>query len=216
MLMNDTLNAKDGPELEVLLENNRAWAARLQQDDPGLLPRLANQQKPKYLWIGCSDSRVPANQITGLAPGEVFVHRNVANVINHNDPNCQSVVQYAVDALEVEHIIVCGHYKCGGVQAAMEGAASGTVAQWIAGIADIWAQQRSVLEALPETERLAKLCELNVRHQLASLAKSPPVSQAWAAGRALSLHGWIYDIADGLLKDLDLSLHNQLDADGLD
>ena len=159
MLMNDTLNAKDGPELEVLLENNRAWAARLQQDDPGLLPRLANQQKPKYLWIGCSDSRVPANQITGLAPGEVFVHRNVANVINHNDPNCQSVVQYAVDALEVEHIIVCGHYKCGGVQAAMEGAASGTVAQWIAGIADIWAQQRSVLEALPETERLAKLCE---------------------------------------------------------
>ena len=140
--MSQTSKTKDGPDLEILLQNNRNWAEQVRQEDPEFFPRLATQQKPKYLWIGCSDSRVPANQITGLVPGEVFVHRNVANVIGSDDPNCQSVIEYAVNALEVEHIIVCGHYKCGGVQAAMQGTATGIVADWIASISDIWNAQQ--------------------------------------------------------------------------
>ena len=213
--MSQTSQTKDGPDLEILLQNNRNWAERVRQEDPEFFPRLANQQKPKYLWIGCSDSRVPANQITGLVPGEVFVHRNVANVIGSDDPNCQSVVEYAVNALEVEHIIVCGHYKCGGVQAAMQGSATGTVADWIASISRIWADQKTALAALPEAERLAALCELNVQHQLKSLAQCPPISKAWSQGRALSLHGWIYSVENGLLKDLGLSLHGKADLDAL-
>jgi carbonic anhydrase len=208
-------NENESADLQILLENNRHWAAQVREDDPEFFLRLANQQKPKYLWIGCSDSRVPANQITGLVPGEIFVHRNVANVIGNDDPNCQSAVEYAVNALEVQHIIVCGHYKCGGVQAAMEGTASGIVADWIEGISDIWSDQQSALMALPEAERLPALCELNVKHQLQSLAHSPAVSQAWSQGRTLSLHGWIYSIEDGLLKDLGISLHSQSDLDAL-
>lgn len=208
-------NENESADLQILLENNRHWAAQVREDDPEFFLRLANQQKPKYLWIGCSDSRVPANQITGLVPGEIFVHRNVANVISNDDPNCQSAVEYAVNALEVQHIIVCGHYKCGGVQAAMEGTASGIVADWIEGISDIWSDQQSALMALPEAERLPALCELNVKHQLQSLAHSPTVSQAWSQGRTLSLHGWIYSIEDGLLKDLGISLHSQSDLDAL-
>jgi len=208
-------NENESADLQILLENNRHWAAQVREDDPEFFLRLANQQKPKYLWIGCSDSRVPANQITGLVPGEIFVHRNVANVIGNDDPNCQSAVEYAVNALEVQHIIVCGHYKCGGVQAAMEGTASGIVADWIEGISDIWSDQQSALMALPEAERLPALCELNVKHQLQSLAHSPAVSQAWSQGRTLSLHGWIYSIEDGLLKDLGISLHSQADLDAL-
>ena len=207
--MSQTSKTKDGPDLEILLQNNRNWAERVRQEDPEFFPRLATQQKPKYLWIGCSDSRVPANQITGLVPGEVFVHRNVANVIGNDDPNCQSVIEYAVNALGVEHIIVCGHYKCGGVQAAMQGTATGIVADWIASISGIWTAQQPTLADLPEAERLAALCELNVQHQLKSLAQSPAVSKAWSQGRTLSLHGWIYSIEDGLLKDLGLSLHDQ-------
>jgi len=208
-------NENESADLQILLENNRHWAAQVREDDPEFFLRLANQQKPKYLWIGCSDSRVPANQITGLVPGEIFVHRNVANVIGNDDPNCQSAVEYAVNALEVQHIIVCGHYKCGGVQAAMEGTASGIVADWIEGISDIWSDKQSALMALPEAERLPALCELNVKHQLQSLAHSPAVSQAWSQGRTLSLHGWIYSIEDGLLKDLGISLHSQADLDAL-
>jgi carbonic anhydrase len=208
-------NENESADLQILLENNRHWAAQVREDDPEFFLRLANQQKPKYLWIGCSDSRVPANQITGLVPGEIFVHRNVANVIGNDDPNCQSAVEYAVNALEVQHIIVCGHYKCGGVQAAMEGTASGIVADWIEGISDIWSDQQSALMALPEAERLPALCELNVKHQLQSLAHSPAVSQAWSQGLTLSLHGWIYSIEDGLLKDLGISLHSQSDLDAL-
>ena len=213
--MNQTSKTKDGPDLEILLQNNRNWAEQVRQEDPEFFPRLATQQKPKYLWIGCSDSRVPANQITGLVPGEVFVHRNVANVIGSDDPNCQSVIEYAVNALEVEHIIVCGHYKCGGVQAAMQGTATGIVADWIASISDIWNAQQPTLAALPAAERLAALCELNVQHQLKSLAQSPAVNEAWSQGRALSLHGWIYSIEDGLLKDLGLSLHDQAGVSAL-
>ena len=210
--MSETSAPKDGPDLSTLLENNRKWAAAEQEKDAGFFSRLANQQKPKYLWIGCSDSRVPANQITGLAPGEVFVHRNVANVVQLNDPNCQSVVQFAIEALEVEHIIVCGHYKCGGVHAAMQGSASGTVAQWISGISSLYADEKEALNQLPEADRFNVLCELNVRHQLANLAQSAPIQHAWAAGRDLSLHGWIYSIEDGLLKDLEVSLHRQEDT----
>lgn len=213
--MNQTSKTKDGPDLEILLQNNRNWAEQVRQEDPEFFPRLATQQKPKYLWIGCSDSRVPANQITGLVPGEVFVHRNVANVIGSDDPNCQSVIEYAVNALEVEHIIVCGHYKCGGVQAAMQGTATGIVADWIASISGIWTAQQPTLAALPPAERLAALCELNVQHQLKSLAQSPAVNEAWSQGRALSLHGWIYSIEDGLLKDLGLSLHDQAGVSAL-
>lgn len=215
ILMSHASKAKDGPSLNTLLENNRNWAERVRQENPEFFQRLANQQRPKYLWIGCSDSRVPANQITGLVPGEVFVHRNVANVIGSDDPNCQSVIEYAVNTLEVEHIIVCGHYKCGGVQAAMEGTASGIVAEWISSISNIWADQQPALATLPETERLAALCELNVQHQLKSLAQSPAVSQAWAEGRSLSLHGWIYSVEDGLLKDLGLSLYDSAGVDAL-
>ena len=215
ILMSQTSKTKDGPDLEILLQNNRNWAEQVRQEDPEFFPRLATQQKPKYLWIGCSDSRVPANQITGLVPGEVFVHRNVANVIGSDDPNCQSVIEYAVNALEVEHIIVCGHYKCGGVQAAMQGTATGIVADWIASISDIWNAQQPNLAALPAAERLAALCELNVQHQLKSLAQSPAVNEAWSQGRALSLHGWIYSIEDGLLKDLGLSLHDQAGVSAL-
>jgi carbonic anhydrase len=215
ILMSQASKTKDGPDLEILLQNNRNWAEQVRQEDPEFFPRLATQQKPKYLWIGCSDSRVPANQITGLVPGEVFVHRNVANVIGSDDPNCQSVIEYAVNALEVEHIIVCGHYKCGGVQAAMQGTATGIVADWIASISDIWNAQQPNLAALPAAERLAALCELNVQHQLKSLAQSPAVNEAWSQGRALSLHGWIYSIEDGLLKDLGLSLHDQAGVSAL-
>lgn len=210
--MSKTSAPKDGPDLSTLLENNRKWANTQREKDAGLFSRLASQQKPKYLWIGCADSRVPANQITGLAPGEMFVHRNVANVVQLNDPNCQSVVQFAVEALEVEHIIVCGHYKCGGVHAAMQGSASGTVAQWISGISSLYAEEKEALNRLPETDRFNALCELNVRHQLANLAQSAPIQNAWAAGRALSLHGWIYSIEDGLIKDLEVSLHCQEDT----
>ena len=215
ILMSQASKTKDGPDLEILLQNNRNWAEQVRQEDPDFFPRLATQQKPKYLWIGCSDSRVPANQITGLVPGEVFVHRNVANVIGSDDPNCQSVIEYAVNALEVEHIIVCGHYKCGGVQAAMQGTATGIVAEWIASISGIWTAQQPTLAALPAAERLAALCELNVQHQLKSLAQSPAVNEAWSRGRVLSLHGWIYSIEDGLLKDLGLSLHDQAGVSAL-
>lgn len=210
--MSQPSQPKDGPDPQILLQNNRTWAERVRQEDPEFFPRLATQQRPKYLWIGCSDSRVPANQITGLVPGEIFVHRNVANVIGSDDPNCQSVIEYAVNALEVEHIIVCGHYKCGGVQAAMQGTATGVIAEWIAGISEIWRTQQTDLAALPEPQRLGALCELNVQHQLKSLAQCPAVTEAWSKGRPLSLHGWIYSIEDGLLKDLGLTLHDQKDA----
>ncbi len=213
--MNDVVTPKDGPDLKALLQNNRNWAEKMQRENPEFFPTLAAQQKPKYLWIGCSDSRVPANQITGLLPGEIFVHRNVANIIRADDTNCQSVVEFAVSALQVEHIIVCGHYQCGGVEAAMRGNIVGTVANWIDSISTIWSQQQSALSDLPEEERLSRLCELNVQHQLRSLTRSPAIQSAWANGRALTLHGWIYSIKDGLLKDLGLTVSDQAGADAL-
>lgn len=213
--MNEVVTPKDGPDLKALLQNNRNWAEKMQRENPEFFPTLAAQQKPKYLWIGCSDSRVPANQITGLLPGEIFVHRNVANIIRADDANCQSVVEFAVSALQVEHIIVCGHYQCGGVEAAMRGNIVGTVANWIDSISTIWSQQQSALSDLPEEERLSRLCELNVQHQLQSLTRSPAIQSAWANGQTLTLHGWIYSIKDGLLKDLGLTVSDQAGADAL-
>lgn len=205
--MSTTANPKDGPDLSDLLNNNRDWATRIKQQDADFFQRLANEQKPKYLWIGCSDSRVPVNQITNMAPGEVFVHRNVANIVHLDDANCQSAVEFAVAALEVEHVIVCGHYNCGGVKAAMQGDAKGTVARWINSIVKLHQREEKRLKSLSQSEALATLCEMNVELQLTNLAKSAPIQQAWNKGRKLSLHGWIYSLEDGLLRDLGLSMH---------
>jgi carbonic anhydrase len=186
-----------------LFANNRAWAAELTRQDPAFFTRLARQQAPRYLWIGCSDSRVPANQIVGLAPGEMFVHRNVANVVVHADLNCLSAIQFAVDVLRVEHVIVCGHYGCGGVLAALRDERLGLVDNWLRHVQDVRAKHREQLAALPtEARRHARLCELNVIEQVINVSGTTVVREAWARGQALAVHGWVYDVADGLLRDL--------------
>lgn len=195
------------PSLADLLSNNRRWAARRQQEDPDFFPRLAKQQLPKYLWIGCADSRVPANEVVGLDPGELFVHRNVANVVVHTDLNCLSVIQYAVEVLQVEHVIVCGHYGCGGVQAAWRGRPLGLIDNWLRHVQDIAAPHRAELEGLGSEEaRVARLCELNVLAQVAHVARTTIVQDAWRRGQPVALHGWIYGIEDGLIHDLGLRL----------
>jgi carbonic anhydrase len=191
--------------LPQLFENNRAWAERVTRDDPEFFSRLARQQAPRYLWIGCSDSRVPANQITGLGPGEMFVHRNVANVVVHSDLNCLSVMQYAVDVLQVTDIIVCGHYDCGGVLAALRNDRLGLIDNWLRHVQDVAAKHKAELDALPrQSERHQRLCELNVLEQVANVSQTTVVSEAWGRGRALAIHGWIYKVTDGLLRDLGL------------
>ena len=176
------------------------------QDDPEYFQRLAKLQAPKYLWIGCSDSRVPANQITGLNPGEVFVHRNIANVVVHTDLNCLSVVHYAIQALRVEHVIVCGHYGCGGVRAALDGKSNGLIDNWLRHIEDVRERHASLIENIPDYEgQWARLCELNVIEQVRNVARSTPVREAWLAGQELMLHGWIYGLDDGRLVDLKMS-----------
>jgi carbonic anhydrase len=193
--------------LKHLFDNNRAWADRIRRDDPDFFTRLAGQQAPRYLWIGCSDSRVPANQITGLGPGEMFVHRNVANVVVHTDLNCLSVMQYAIDVLEVTDIIVCGHYDCGGVRAALRHDCLGLVDNWLRHVQDVASKHAATLTALgSEGERHHRLCELNVMEQVVNVCQTTAVSEAWARGRALAVHGWIYDVTDGLLRDLGLSV----------
>jgi carbonic anhydrase len=188
-----------------LFENNRAWAERVTRDDPEFFSRLARQQAPRYLWIGCSDSRVPANQITGLGPGEMFVHRNVANVVVHSDLNCLSVMQYAVDVLQVTDIIVCGHYDCGGVLAALRNDRLGLIDNWLRHVQDVAAKHKAELDALPgQSDRHQRLCELNVLEQVANVSQTTVVSEAWARGRSLAVHGWIYKVTDGLLRDLGL------------
>jgi carbonic anhydrase len=191
--------------LSNLLENNRNWATKIKTGDPEFFKRLAAQQFPKYLWIGCSDSRVPANQIVGLLPGEIFVHRNVANVVVHTDFNCLSVIEYAVEQLKVEHIIVCGHYGCGGVQAALGQTQLGLIDNWLRHIKDVYFRYKSSLEALaPGSERVNKLCELNVIEQVMNICSTTIVQNAWSKNHTLSVHGWIYGINDGLLKDLNV------------
>jgi carbonic anhydrase len=195
--------------IERLLANNRAWARRMLEADPEFFARLQAQQTPQFLWIGCSDSRVPANQIIGLAPGDVFVHRNVANLVPGEDLNSHSVIQYAVEALKVRHIIVCGHYGCGGVLAALRGERVGLVDYWLSGVRALRDRDQAALAELPdETARHARLCELNVVEQVQNLSRALVVRRAWETGQALQLHGWIYDIGDGLLRDLDLSAGN--------
>jgi carbonic anhydrase len=189
-----------------LLENNRKWARAAVAADPQYFSRLAHQQSPQYLWIGCSDSRVPANQIIGLAPGEVFVHRNIANVVVHTDLNCLSVIQFAVDILKVRHIILCGHYGCSGVHAAMTKHRIGLSDNWLRHVQDVAAKHAGELEKVAEEERRhRRLCELNVREQVENIAKCTAVQEAWERGQPLEVHGWIYDLKDGLLHDLKVS-----------
>jgi len=193
-------------KLPELFKGNRAWAESVRKEDPEFFSRLSAQQTPNYLWIGCSDSRVPANVVTGLDPGTLFVHRNVANVVVHTDFNCLSVLQYAVHALKVEHVIVCGHYGCGGVNAALGSERHGLIDNWLRNIKDVYAMHRDNLHALPDGERADRLCELNVATQVANVCHTTVVQEAWAAGQKLSIHGWIYGLKDGLLKDLDLCI----------
>jgi carbonic anhydrase len=197
-------------KLAHLFRSNRDWAAELTRNDPAFFERLASQQAPEYLWIGCSDSRVPANQIVGLAPGELFVHRNVANVVVHTDLNCLSVLQFAVDVLHVKHVIVCGHYGCGGVHAALRDEKLGLIDNWLRHVQDVGAKHRAQLDALSdEAKRSARLCELNVIEQVRNVADTTVVRDAWRRGQELSVHGWIYDVRDGLLRDLDVTLDRE-------
>ncbi|MBU1359800.1 MAG: carbonate dehydratase [Gammaproteobacteria bacterium] len=192
--------------LDDLFAHNRAWSARMERDRPGFFTSLVKQQTPKYMWIGCSDSRVPANQITGLEPGEVFVHRNVANIVVHSDLNALSAIQFAVERLKVQHIMVVGHYGCGGVQAAMEGARIGLADNWIRHIQDVRDRHRVMLESLPPEARADALCELNVAEQVVNVAVSTVMVDAWSQGQKVSIHGWAFGVHDGLLQDLGLSV----------
>ena len=188
--------------LPELFENNRLWATNMVEQDPEFFQRLADQQKPKCLWIGCSDSRVPANQITGLQPGEVFVHRNIANVVVHTDFNLLSVVQFAVDILKVEHIIVCGHYGCGGVQAALENSRNGLVDNWLRHIQNLARRRHEELATLSPPDCLDRLCEINVRAQAENLSRTTVVQDAWERGQKIDIHSWIYRLTDGHLRNL--------------
>ncbi len=195
--------------LDDLKRNNVVWADAKTAQDPDFFKNLAKQQTPKYLWIGCSDSRVPANQIVGLAPGELFVHRNIANVVVHTDFNCMSVLQFAVEVLKVEHVIVCGHYGCGGVRASLEPNEVGLVDSWLRNIRDIYFNNEDKLLPLNKKEQVDRLCELNVITQVFNVAKTKMVQHAWDRGQPLSIHGWIYGIEDGLIKDLDVTQINR-------
>ena len=189
--------------LKHLFDRNLAWAAECRQENPDFFSRLSQQQDPEYLWIGCSDSRVPANQIVNLPPGAVFVHRNIANLVVHTDLNCLSVIQFAVDVLKVKHIIVCGHYGCGGIEAAMEKREHGLIDNWLRHIRDIYRFNADQLDGLAQEEMLNLLCELNVREQVTNVCNTTILQKAWKEGAELTVHGWIYNISDGILKDLD-------------
>ena len=191
-------------DIEKLISNNANWSKTMIDEDPGFFERLSQSQKPRFLWIGCSDSRVPAEQLTGLEPGELFVHRNVANLVIHTDLNCLSVVQYAIDVLEVEHVIICGHYGCGGVQAAVENPELGLINNWLLHIRDIWYKHSSLLGELSPEKRLDKLCELNVVEQVYNLGHSTVMQSAWKRGQKVTLHGWVYGILDGRLRNLEV------------
>jgi carbonic anhydrase len=190
-----------------LFENNKKWASDTRVSDPDFFSKLVAQQTPEYLWIGCSDSRVPANEIVGLLPGELFVHRNVGNLVIHTDLNCLSVLQYAVDILKIKHVIVCGHYGCGGIKAALENHPHGLVDNWLRHVRDTLHRHRKTLDAISnETERVRRLCELNTVDQVVNVGNTTILQDAWERGQRITVHGWIYDIADGLLKDLGVSV----------
>jgi len=193
--------------IEELFANNRAWAHSVKTADPDFFEKLANQQAPEYLWIGCSDSRVPANQIVGLPPGEVFVHRNVANMVVHTDFNCLTVLQYAVDVLRIKHVLVVGHYNCGGVRAAYENRDNGLIDNWLRNIKDVQQRHRRRIAALEtDDERVNLLCELNVTSQVFNVCHTTIVQNAWSRGQPLSVHGWVYSLKDGLINDLQCTV----------
>jgi len=193
--------------LSHLFESNRAWARSIREQDPEFFEKLARQQAPTYLWIGCSDSRVPANQIVGVLPGELFVHRNVANVVVHTDLNCLSVMQFAVDVLKVQHVIVCGHYGCAGVKAALCQENLGLVDNWLRHVQDVREKHEAELANLPDVEqRINRLCELNVMEQVVNVCQTSTIREAWRRGQSISVHGWIYGLQDGLLRDLDTTI----------
>ena len=196
-------------QLSDLFTRNRAWAAEMVRKRPGFFTGLANQQTPRYMWIGCSDSRVPANEITGLDPGEVFVHRNVANVVVHSDLNALSTIQFAVERLKVKHVMVVGHYGCSGVQAALEGARIGLADNWLRHIQDVRDRHRGILDAIPEHGKAAALCELNVIEQVVNVAQSTVLQDAWSKQQDVTLHGWVYGLHDGLIHDLHMSVSGQ-------
>lgn len=196
-------------DLKRLLDQNRVWAENIKASDPDFFQTLAKQQSPRYLWIGCADSRVPATQLVGMVPGEMFVHRNVANVVDHTDFNCLSVMQYAVDVLKVEHIIVCGHHGCGGVKAAMDNLQLGLIDNWLRHVQDVLHEHEALLANVKdEDERLERLCELNVIEQVVNVGRTTIVQSAWQRGQEVVVHGWIYRLEDGLLRDLGVSIDN--------
>lgn len=196
--------------LDNLFANNRAWAEEMTRQDPEFFSRLSRQQAPRYLWIGCSDSRVPANQIVGLLPGDMFVHRNVANVVVHADLNCLAAIQFAVDVLKIHHIIVCGHYGCGGVLAALRDDKLGLTDNWLRHVQDVRFHHQRELDSLAtEAERHNRLCELNVMEQVVNVSRTTVVREAWNRGHNLAIHGWVYDIRDGLLCDLGMCLSGE-------
>lgn len=195
-------------DLKQLFTNNRAWADRISKQDPEFFPKLSRQQSPRYLWIGCADSRVPANEIVGLLPGEMFVHRNVANVVVHTDLNCLSVMQFAIDVLKVEHIIVVGHYGCSGVRAALQGDRIGIVDNWLGHIQDVREKHIAKLELLPDRSVwVDKLCEYNVLEQALNVTRTTVVRDAWDRGQSLTVHAWVYALTDGLVRDLDFTVN---------
>ena len=200
--------ANAAQDLNDLLANNRRWAAAIKVREPGFFTRLAQQQSPRYMWIGCADSRVPANEITGLDPGEVFVHRNVANVVVHSDLNALSTIQFAVEHLKVKHIMVVGHYGCAGVRAAMHGIRVGLADNWLRHVQDVRLRHRERLDHLPTEEQENTLCEMNVIEQVVNVALSTVMQDAWARGQQVAVHGWVYGLRDGLLKDLGVTVNS--------
>jgi len=200
-------------KLHQLFENNRAWSERIRRNDPQFFSKLSAQQSPRYLWIGCADSRVPANEIVGLLPGELFVHRNVANVVVHSDLNCLSVMQFAVDVLKVEHIIVCGHYGCGGVAFAMQDRRVGLADNWLRHVQDVHFKHEMKVDSIADMgQRIDRLCELNVIEQVANVCQTTIVRDAWDRGQELSVHGWAYGLSDGLVRDLGMTVSGPKEA----
>ncbi len=198
--------------LKNLFDKNKKWASRVKESDPDFFAKLSKEQNPEYLWIGCSDSRVPANQIVDMQPGEMLVHRNIANLVIHTDINCLSVIQYAVGVLKVKHIIVCGHYGCGGIKAAMDNSEHGLIDNWLRNIKDVHRYHQAQIDSLKnKKEKFDLLCELNVAEQVSNICHTTVVQSAWKSGQELAVHGWIYRIEDGLLKDLNVCMTN-LDA----
>ncbi|HEY0379211.1 MAG TPA: carbonate dehydratase [Pyrinomonadaceae bacterium] len=196
-----------------LIERNRVWAENIKAHTPDFFQKLSEQQSPEYLWIGCSDSRVPANEIVAMSPGDIFVHRNVANVVVHTDLNCLSAVQYAVEALHVKHVIVCGHYGCGGVRAAMLNLRLGLIDNWLRHIQDVMQKHAELLARITdESERLDKLCELNIIEQVSNVCQTTTVQDAWERGQELTVHGWVYGLSDGLIRDLNVHVTGQAEA----